>query len=127
MHSSVQARKEESTNFSRAAAATTQHGLTLMRADRDIVPLSAGDYLLECGLQTPELGADTVAGIYATSFQLVAAQPPPAVKPPPIAKQIKPPPPLKKTPPPPPKRRTPPPQPSKKPPPPPPRPTTPAT
>jgi hypothetical protein len=58
-----------------------------MCANSDIVRHSAGDYLLECGRQTPELGADTVAGIYATSFQLVAGLPPPATEPPPIAKE----------------------------------------
>ena len=84
-------------------------------ADSKMFPHCAGDYLLECGLQTPELGADTVAGIYATSFKLVAAQPPPSSKPPP-----------KRTPPLPPKQTFPPP-PKQKPPPPPPRPATPAS
>jgi hypothetical protein len=60
-----------------------------MRADSDIVLHPAGDYLLECGLQAPELGPD-IAGNFATSFQVVAGFPPPPLNPPPA--QMPPPP-----------------------------------
>lgn len=63
--------------------------------DIGTVPRCAGDYLLECALETSELGPH-VGDLATRPFQVVPGPPPPAKKPPP--------PPAKKPPPPPPPR-----------------------